>query len=105
MDLNKNTQFNAEFKDDFIRFLPDFETRIQFKKSESLTLRYNMRNQFTDVTRLAQGLVLNIFSHIQSGEPDLQNALSHNVSLFYSSLHHLYHHNALIRASSPPTVY
>ena len=44
-----------------------------------------MRNQFTDVTRLAQGLVFNNFNSIQFGEPDLQNALSHNVSLFYSS--------------------
>ena len=44
-----------------------------------------MRNQFTDVTRLAQGLVLNSFSSIQYGEPELQNALSHNFSLLYSS--------------------
>jgi hypothetical protein len=44
-----------------------------------------MSNQFTDVTKLAQGLVLNKFSSIQYGEPELQNALSHNLSLFYSS--------------------
>ena len=65
--------------------MPDFETRIQFKNSESLTFRYDMRNQFTDVTKLAQGLVLNNFSSIQFGEPELQNALSHNLSLTYSS--------------------
>jgi len=65
--------------------LPDFETRIQFKKSESLRLRYNMRNTFTDVTSLAEGLVLNNYNSIQYGEPELQNALTHNVSLFYSS--------------------
>lgn len=34
---NKNTQFGETFKDNFLRLLPDFETRIQFKKSESLT--------------------------------------------------------------------
>ncbi|WP_296382539.1 carboxypeptidase regulatory-like domain-containing protein [Winogradskyella sp.] len=82
---NKNTQFGATYEDNFFRVLPDFETRIQFKKSESLRLRYNMRNSFTDVTKLAQGLVLNNFNSIQYGEPELQNALSHNVSLFYSS--------------------
>ena len=82
---NKNSQFGEAFKDNFFRILPDFETRIQFKKSESLTFRYDMRNQFTDVTRLAQGLVLNNFNSIQFGEPELQNALSHNLSLFYSS--------------------
>ncbi|MGC1205661.1 MAG: TonB-dependent receptor, partial [Flavobacteriaceae bacterium] len=96
---NKNSQFNEEFKDNFLRFLPDFETRIQFKKSESLTLRYNMRNQFTDVTRLAQGLVLNDFSSIQFGEPDLQNALSHNVSLFYNSFNLFNYTNVFARVA------
>jgi hypothetical protein len=82
---NNNSQFGQDFKDDFFRILPDFETRIQFKNSESLTFKYNMSNQFTDVTKLAQGLVLNSFSSIQFGEPELQNALSHNLNLLYSS--------------------
>merc|ERR1712070_276474 len=71
---NKNIQFEETVEDNFLRFLPDFETRIQLKKGESLTLNYNMRNQFTDVTRLAQGLVLNNYNSIQYGAPDLQNA-------------------------------
>ena len=82
---NKNTQFGEEFKDDFFRVMPDFETRIQFKNSESLTFRYDMQNQFTDVSKLARRLVLNDYSSIQYGEPELQNALSHNLSLLYSS--------------------
>lgn len=96
---NKNVQFGEVFKDNFFRFLPDFETRIQFKKSEALTLRYDMRNQFTDVTRLAQGLVLNNFNNIQYGTPDLQNALSHNVSLFYSSFNLFNYTNVFARAA------
>ncbi|WP_273567390.1 carboxypeptidase regulatory-like domain-containing protein [Maribacter halichondriae] len=96
---NKNTQAGETFEDNFFRFLPDFETRIDFKKSESLTFRYNMRNQFTDVTRLAQGLVLNNFNSIQFGEPDLQNALSHNVSLFYSSFNLFNYTNVFARAA------
>ncbi|MGB5322803.1 carboxypeptidase regulatory-like domain-containing protein [Lutimonas sp.] len=82
---NNNTQLGIEFKENFFRIMPDFETRIQFKNSESLTFRYDMRNQFTDVTKLARGLVLNNFSSIQFGEPELQNALSHNLSLLYTS--------------------
>ena len=82
---NNNMQFGLEFKDNFFRVMPDFETRIQLKNSESLTFRYDMRNQFTDVTKLARGLVLNNFSSIQYGEPELQNALSHNLSLVYTS--------------------
>lgn len=82
---NSNNQFGVDYTDNFFRVLPDFETRIQFKKSESLTLRYNMRNQFTDVTNLARGIVLNNFNSIQIGNPELENALSNNVSLFYRS--------------------
>ncbi|MFT7072975.1 carboxypeptidase regulatory-like domain-containing protein [Patiriisocius sp. Uisw_017] len=82
---NKNVQFGQEYNDNFFRILPDFETRIQLKKSESLTFNYNMQNQFTDVTRLAEGIVLNSFNDIQFGNPELQNALSHNLSLFYRS--------------------
>lgn len=96
---NKNTQFGETFEDNFIRVLPDFETRIQFKKSESLTVRYELRNQFTDVTRLAQGLVLNDVNSIQFGEPDLQNALSHNVSLLYSSFNLFNYTNVFARAA------
>ena len=96
---NKNTQFGEVYEDNFFRFLPDFETRIQLKKSESLTLRYEMRNQFTDVTRLAEGLVLNNINSIQFGAPELQNALSHNVSLFYSSFNLFNYTNVFVRAT------
>lgn len=96
---NKNSQFGENFEDNFFRILPDFETRIQLKKSETLTLRYNMRNQFTDVTRLAQGLVINNFNSIQFGEPELQNALSHNVNLFYRSFNLFNYTNVYARLS------
>ncbi|GGD14999.1 carboxypeptidase regulatory-like domain-containing protein [Hyunsoonleella pacifica] len=80
-----NNQFGQEFQDNFGLLLPSFETRLQFKKSESLTFRYSMRNQFTDVTRLASGIVLNGFGSIQSGNPELENAVTNNVSLIYRS--------------------
>ena len=83
---NQNTQNGETFKDNFFNVLPDFEARIQFKKSESLQFNYNMTNTFTDVTNIAEGLVLQGgFNNIQFGNPELQNALSHNLSLRYSS--------------------
>lgn len=82
---NKNSQFGETYTDNFLRVLPDFETRIQFKKSESLTFNYRMTNSFTDVTSLAEGLVLNNYNSIQFGNAELQNSLSHNLSLFYRS--------------------
>ena len=96
---NNNSQFNKTIKDNFFRILPDFETRIQLKKGESLTLNYNMKNQFTDITRLAQGLVLNNYNSIQYGAPDLQNALSHNISLFYRSFNLFNYTNVFARAA------
>jgi len=94
---NKNSQFGVTYKDNFFRVLPEFETRIQFKKSESLTFNYRMTNSFTDVTSLAQGLVLNNFNSIQFGNPELQNALSHNVSLFYRSFNLFNYTNVFAR--------
>ena len=96
---NKNIQFEETVEDNFLRLLPDFETRIQLKKGESLTLNYNMRNQFTDVTRLAQGLVLNNYNSIQYGAPDLQNALSNNISLLYRSFNLFNYTNVFVRAA------
>jgi hypothetical protein len=96
---NKNEQNNTLFEENFIRLLPDFETRIQLKKSESLTFNYRMQNQFTDVTRLAKGLVLNNYNSIQFGNPDLQNALSHNLSLLYRSFNLFNYTNIFARVS------
>ena len=96
---NKNTQNSRQIEDDFIRLLPDFEMRIQLKKSESLTLNYRMQNQFTDITRLAQGLVLNNYNSIQFGAPELQNALSHNVSLLYRSFNLFNYTNVFARVA------
>lgn len=82
---NKNTQFGQDFGENFFRILPEFEARVQFKKSESLTFNYRMTNNFTDVTSLAQGLVFGNFDALSFGNPDLENGLSHNISLFYRS--------------------
>ena len=58
---------------------------VQLKKSETLNLNYRMQTQFTDVSNFASGLVLNNYNSLFSGNPYLENALSHNVSLFYYS--------------------
>jgi hypothetical protein len=58
---------------------------IQLKDSETLRLNYAMRTQFTDVSKIARGLVLNNYNSIFIGTQDLQNAISHNISLNYYS--------------------
>ena len=64
-----------------------------------MTLNYRMQNQFTDITRLAQGLVLNNYNSIQFGAPELQNALSHNVSLLYRSFNLFNYTNVFARVA------
>ncbi len=81
----KNRQFNSDYKDDFFRLLPDFNVGLQLKKSEQIVLNYRMLTQFTDVTQLAKGLVLNNYNSLFSGSPELESALSHNINLSYFS--------------------
>jgi len=81
----QNTQFGQTVTDKFFRFLPDLNIIVQLKKSETLNLTYSMQTQFTDVSNFASGLVLNNYNALFSGNPALENALSHNVNLFYYS--------------------
>ena len=80
-----NTQFGQKVTDNFFRFLPDLNVIVQLKKSETLNLTYSMQTQFTDVSSFASGLVLNNYNALFSGSPALENALSHNINLFYYS--------------------
>ena len=81
----KNQQFASETKSNFFRVLPDFNTRIQLKKSENLNFRYSMRTSFTDVNQLALGVVLNNYDALYKGNRDLEESLSHNINLSYFS--------------------
>ncbi|MEO9571228.1 MAG: TonB-dependent receptor [Polaribacter sp.] len=81
----KNDQFGENTTDNFFRLLPDFNMRISLKQSENISFTYKMQTQFTDVNQFAKGLVLNNYNSIFSGNPYLENALSHNVNLRYFS--------------------
>lgn len=81
----KNSQFGNTYKDNFFRVLPDFNTRIQLKKSENININYSMKTDFTDVNQLARGLVMNNYNSLFSGNPELESALSHNINLTYFS--------------------
>ncbi len=81
----KNSQLGITHTDNFFRVLPDFNTRIQLKKSENININYSMKTNFTDVSQLARGIVMNNYNSFFSGEPTLESALSHNVNLSYFS--------------------
>ncbi|WP_053992001.1 carboxypeptidase regulatory-like domain-containing protein [Mangrovimonas sp. TPBH4] len=95
----KNEQYGDTYKDNFFRVLPDFNMRIQLKKSESINLNYRMQTQFTDVTNLAKGLVLNSYNSIFAGNEALDNAVSHNVNLTYFSFNMFNYTNVFANVS------
>ena len=80
-----NKQFSEKTTDNFFRVLPDFNMRMQLKKSEQIILNYRMQTQFTDVNNFARGLVLNNYNSLYAGTPDLESATSHNLNLSYFS--------------------
>ena len=80
-----NTQMGSKFTDNFFRVLPDFNALISLKNSENINFTYNMQTDFTDVNQLAEGLVLNNYNSLFSGNRTLENALSHNLNLSYFS--------------------
>jgi hypothetical protein len=83
---SENTQYGTEvFEDKFAKFLPEFETIAQFKRSESLTFTYKQEVNFTDVNQIARGIVANNYNSFFGGNGDLVNSSFHNVSLRYSS--------------------
>lgn len=81
----KNTQYGDNYEDNFFRVLPDFNMIMQLKKSEQIRFNYAMQTQFTDVTNLAKGLVLNSYNALFTGDQTLDNAVSHNLNLSYFS--------------------
>ena len=97
---NQNVQLsNIEYNESFIRFLPDFETRFQIKKSESLTFNYRVFNQFTDVSRLARSLIMNNYNSFQYGEPTLTNGVTRTLSLLYQSFNLFNNINVFFRGA------
>ncbi len=100
----KNNQFNVKYTDNFFRLLPDFNMRMQLKKSEQIIFNYSMRTRFTDVNQLARGLVLNNYGSIFSGNQELESAVSHNLKLSYFSFNMFNYTNVTARLNYSKTV-
>ncbi len=100
----KNSQFGVNYTDNFFRLLPDFNMRMQLKKSEQLVLNYGMQTQFTDVNQLARGLVLNNYNAVFAGNQELESALAHNVRLSYFSFNMFNYTNVFANINYSKTV-
>ncbi len=78
-----NEQLGTSAKNNFTKILPDFYALYQIKKSESLTYNFSLTNDFTDITKLAQGFVLSNYNSLFGGYRLLENATSQVHSLRY----------------------
>ena len=78
-----DTQLGASNRMNFTRFLPDVYALYQIKKSETLTYNFALQNNFTDITRLAEGFVFSNYNSLFSGNRNLENSLTQSHSLRY----------------------
>lgn len=81
--VTKDTQLGSSNSMNFNRFLPDFYMKYDIKKSETLTYEFSLQNNFTDITRLAEGYVFSNYNSLFSGNRNLENSLSQNHSIRY----------------------
>jgi hypothetical protein len=80
-----NLQFDENLDRNWNYVLPDFFAKYDFKKSQSLTLDYKMTANFTDVNQVASGVILQNYNSLFTGNPMLDNAIYHNVSMRFFS--------------------
>jgi hypothetical protein len=78
-----NTQLGTSISQDFFRVLPDFLAIYQLKKAETLTYNFGYTNNFTDISKLAEGFVFNNYNSLSKGNRALENAIQQTHSLRY----------------------
>lgn len=78
-----NEQLNIDYKQNFVKLLPDLFVLYQLKKSETLTYNFSLINDFTDINQLSTGYILNGYNSLFRGNKQLENATSQTHSLRY----------------------
>ena len=81
---NTNSQqLGSNLQNNFNKLLPDLYILYQIKKSETLTYNFSLTNDFTDITKLAEGYLMSSYNSIFRGNRNLENATSQVHSLRY----------------------
>lgn len=78
-----NQQLGSDYKQNFIRVLPDFFALYQIKKAETLSYNFALTNNFTDINKLAEGFVLNSYNSLSKGNRTLENSILQTHTLNY----------------------
>ena len=64
--------------------LPDFLAKIEFNKSKSIQLRYHLKTNFSDASKLANQYYLQSYNSVFKGRETIENELYHNANIYYS---------------------
>ena len=83
-NYNWNVNQQTTFSNSKWIALPDFLAKIEFNKSKSIRLRYNLKTNFSDASKLANQFYLQSYNSVFKGNENLENELYHNASIFYS---------------------
>ena len=81
--LIKDQQQALDYDQRLTRLVPNIQMILKFRSSENLRLTYQMTNEFTDISNIARGYVLQSYNSFFSGNRDIKNAVFHNYSLNY----------------------
>lgn len=80
---NWNTDKNTKTAQHKSYVLPELDAKIEFKKSEKITIKYNLVPHFAQIQQLANQFTLKNFNTIYQGNNTLENNLSHQASISY----------------------
>lgn len=64
--------------------LPDFLAKIEFNKSKKITINYNLKTTFSDVSKFANRFYLQSYNSVFRGNENIENNLYHSARIYYS---------------------
>lgn len=95
----KTAQFGDKSSHTKALLLPQFTTKIELNRSESINLRYGMHARFPNIEQLANNFVLSSFNSVYKGDTALENQLYHSLSLSYNKFSIIRKFNINLNAS------
>jgi len=95
----KTVQFDDKSNHTKALLLPQFTTKIELNRSESINLRYGMHARFPNIEQLANNFVLSSFNSVYRGDAALENQLYHSLSLSYNKFSMIKKFNINLNAS------
>ena len=78
-----DTQFEDENSQSLQKVLPDFLAEYNFKKTRSARFKYAMTQEFSDISKFAQGILLNSYRSLSMGNRSIDASLYHTLNLSY----------------------